>query len=61
MRESTSHKIVRVYTRREILEALGFEPLTDSKMIVEVNGNDVTVIQQDDSPERGRQVRPGRG
>lgn len=56
MRESTSHKIVRTYTRREILVALGFEPLSDSKMIIEVHGDDVTVVQQDDSPERGRMV-----
>lgn len=48
MREITRHSQTRVYKRKELAELLGFEPLGTSKIIVEVHGDDVSVVQQDE-------------
>ncbi len=49
MREITKHTETRIYSRRELAELLGFEPLTKSKIIVEVHGDEVSVVQQDEN------------
>lgn len=53
MRTIHKHTTTKIVTRKELAELVGLEPLTTSKIVVEVHGEEVTVVQQDESADRG--------
>lgn len=52
MRKIIKHSETRILTRRELATLLGLEPLQTSKVFVEVHGEEVSVVQQDEREDK---------